>query len=121
MSLGRLRRIACKRFSVSSSIITPPVVVARSYRKTQREVCCMRRPVHAASVTSHPPTLCFHGILLAVDYAAVECLVLSVALQRVLHACIALCWGSLRCYKSAPYVRSEERRVGKECRSRWSP
>ena len=25
------------------------------------------------------------------------------------------------CLKSAPHLRSEERRVGKECRSRWSP
>ena len=26
-----------------------------------------------------------------------------------------------RCVKIAKYFRSEERRVGKECRSRWSP
>ena len=24
-------------------------------------------------------------------------------------------------FKNDPYLRSEERRVGKECRSRWSP
>src|SRR3989441_12441611 len=28
---------------------------------------------------------------------------------------------SLRCQRGAGIVRSEERRVGKECRSRWSP
>src|SRR5204863_5721907 len=27
----------------------------------------------------------------------------------------------LRIYEGAPSARSEERRVGKECRSRWSP
>ena len=33
-------------------------------------------------------------------------------------------WNSMpqnRPDKLAPYLRSEERRVGKECRSRWSP
>src|SRR3989449_8402978 len=31
-----------------------------------------------------------------------------------------LAWGSCS-WTGAPYARSEERRVGKECRSRWSP
>ena len=33
------------------------------------------------------------------------------------------CWGKLHAEKQkvAEEVRSEERRVGKECRSRWSP
>ena len=30
-------------------------------------------------------------------------------------------WGNYGCVILQPYDRSEERRVGKECRSRWSP
>ena len=30
-------------------------------------------------------------------------------------------FGNSVCRYHLPYVRSEERRVGKECRSRWSP
>ena len=34
--------------------------------------------------------------------------------------CVALAFSSCKSSESA-YKRSEERRVGKECRSRWSP
>src|SRR5256885_14531907 len=33
----------------------------------------------------------------------------------------AVSWGGLLAPKGTPKARSEERRVGKECRSRWSP
>ena len=38
---------------------------------------------------------------------------LCVAFYELIGICVA--------YKKQPEVRSEERRVGKECRSRWSP
>ena len=35
------------------------------------------------------------------------------------HRCLLLLWSVKPCYRGM--TRSEERRVGKECRSRWSP
>src|SRR2546430_3262457 len=44
--------------------------------------------------------------------------------ERIEAACFPVKWGA-RLFthdgQSGRYVRSEERRVGKECRSRWSP
>ena len=34
---------------------------------------------------------------------------------------IAEIYQDIECYKKGKVTRSEERRVGKECRSRWSP
>src|SRR3712207_7230811 len=48
----------------------------------------------------------------------------STSISQYRDICIIGGWRirmSLRCDNSSPTRRSEERRVGKECRSRWSP
>src|SRR2546429_3351765 len=42
----------------------------------------------------------------------------AVAIEGTLDSAVTLAWNAL---KQRANVRSEERRVGKECRSRWSP
>ena len=37
------------------------------------------------------------------------------------HTCLAGCGKTFPDFETAMNARSEERRVGKECRSRWSP
>src|SRR2546428_6435627 len=51
-------------------------------------------------------------------------LLACLALKHVLRARIVSRWDTLlltTTFALSPYFRSEERRVGKECRSRWSP
>ena len=41
--------------------------------------------------------------------------------SMILHKQLALLSGADKIFIMSPNIRSEERRVGKECRSRWSP
>ena len=44
-----------------------------------------------------------------------------VALMLAISFCMACSGGQADNHEKIDYTRSEERRVGKECRSRWSP
>ena len=46
---------------------------------------------------------------------------ISVRYKRITKAVNQTFWNSISDTAHSFYVRSEERRVGKECRSRWSP
>ena len=43
------------------------------------------------------------------------------ALMGMTFSILTSCSDDLDVQQSYPFTRSEERRVGKECRSRWSP
>ena len=52
------------------------------------------------------------------DIMEAKQLVIKAGIEVVEYGLIARTWGNISCRVDD---RSEERRVGKECRSRWSP
>src|SRR2546426_1861075 len=83
------------------------------------------KPLPGNGDFSAPPGLFFRlaALSLVAGLGAIGALIFLLAprLAAVLPALPALLWGALAVAAGAGALRSEERRVGKECRSRWSP
>src|SRR2546427_9586922 len=58
---------------------------------------------------------------LPISYFVVATMVIAVPTGVKIFSWIATMWGGSLEFKTPMLWRSEERRVGKECRSRWSP
>src|SRR3712207_8765264 len=85
--------------------------VAPRMDRRERSGAAAQQDSAAAQLKGHAP-------LVPVQSAASRALVGVIAILTFLAA---LCAGAAELVASQSQERSEERRVGKECRSRWSP
>src|ERR1043165_3978023 len=78
-----------------------------------------REPLDAGPFAPLPPLGGRHRLSLVAQFAAHQALLQFAGVGD--GACDAAEWAVVQRRGSDPRLRSEERRVGKECRSRWSP